>query len=46
MAVAEFDRGSYTANILIVENTTFRCVLFPMYFQCIFSTQEMLVVNR
>jgi hypothetical protein len=35
----------YTANILIVKNTTFHCVLFPMYFQCIFSTQEMLVVN-
>ena len=24
-----------TAIILIVENTTFCCVLFPMYFQCI-----------
>ena len=21
----------YTANILIVDNTTFRCILFPMY---------------
>ena len=29
----------YTANILI------HCILFPIYFQCIFSTQEMLVVN-
>ena len=37
--------NNYTANILIVESTTFRCVLFPMYFQCIFSTQEILVVN-
>jgi hypothetical protein len=36
---------AHTANILIVENTTFRCVLFPMYIQCIFSTHEMLVVN-
>ena len=35
----------YTANILIVKNTTFRYVLFPMYFQCIFSTHEMLEVN-
>ena len=24
-------KTTYTANILIVENTTFRCVLFPMY---------------
>ena len=36
---------SHTAYILIVEKTTFHCLLFPMYFQCIFSTQEMLVVN-
>ena len=35
----------HTANILLVKNTTFCCVLFPMYFQCIFSTQEILVVN-
>ena len=35
----------YTANRLIVENTTFRCILFPKYFQCIFCTQEILVVN-
>ena len=31
--------------ISVVENTTFRCVLFPMYFLYTFSTQEMLVVN-
>ena len=37
--------NSYTANILIVENTNFCCILFPMYPQCIFSTQERLVVN-
>ena len=26
-----------TANILIVENTTFHCVIFPMHFQCPFN---------
>ena len=25
---------SYTANILLVKNTTFRRVIFPMHFQC------------
>ena len=27
------------------KKATFHCRLFPIYFQCIFSTQEMLVVN-
>ena len=35
----------YTANILVVKNTTLRCILFPMNFQCTFSTQEMVVAN-
>ena len=35
----------HTANILLVRKATFHCILFPMYFQCIFSTQEFLVVN-
>ena len=38
--------GLCTANILLAKNTTFRCVLFPMYFQCIFSIQDMLVVHE
>ena len=28
---------NYTANILLVKRATFRCLLFLMYFQCIFS---------
>ena len=36
---------SCTANILLVKKANFCCLLFPVYFQCIFSTQEMLVVN-
>ena len=30
---------------VLVKKATFHCLLFPMYFQCIFSTQEMVVVN-
>ena len=33
------------SNILLLKQATFCCLFFPMYFQCIFSTQEMLVVN-
>ena len=31
-------------NILLVKKATFPCLLFPMYFQCVFSTHEILVV--
>ena len=27
---------SHTANILLVKKATFQCLLFPVYFQCIF----------
>ena len=30
-----FNWNIYTANILIVENTTSRGVIFPMHFQCL-----------
>ena len=32
-------------HILIVEKATFRCLLFPMLFQCNFGSQKVLVVN-
>ena len=31
-----------TANILLVKKATLPCLLFPVYFQCIFSIQEVL----
>ena len=30
--------SQHTANILLVKKATFPCLLFPVYFQCIFST--------
>ena len=34
--------SKHTANILLVKKATFPCLLFPVYFKCIFSTQEVL----
>ena len=35
----------HTANILLVKKATFRCLLFPMLFQCTYGSQKVLVVN-
>ena len=45
-AKSNLEKGKKPSNhILIVETATFRCLLFPMLFQCNFGSQKVLVVN-